>query len=65
MDVAEAPGLFPDSSVELQEGMIITLHPHIISQDGNDGLLMGDTFVVQKTGAKNLSRTECELRQLI
>ena len=64
MDVGEAPGLFPDSPVELKEGMIITIHPHVISQDGKEGLLPGDTFVVQKGGPRNLSRTACELRQI-
>ena len=64
MDVGEAPGLFPDSPVELKEGMIITIHPHVISQDGKEGLLPGDTFVIQKGGARNLSRTACELRQI-
>jgi Xaa-Pro dipeptidase len=64
MDVGEAPGLFPDSPIELKEGMIITIHPHVISQDGKEGLLPGDTFVVQKGGARNLSRTACELRKI-
>ena len=64
MDVGEAPGLFPDSPIELKEGMIITIHPHVISQDGKEGLLPGDTFVVQKGGPRNLSRTACELRQI-
>ena len=64
MDVGEAPGLFPDSPIELKEGMIITIHPHVISQDGKEGLLPGDTFVVEKGGPRNLSRTACEFRKI-
>jgi Xaa-Pro aminopeptidase len=64
MDVGETPGLFPDSPIELKEGMIITIHPHVISQDGKEGLLPGDTFVVEKGGPRNLSRTACEFRQI-
>jgi Xaa-Pro aminopeptidase len=42
--------------------MVITIHPHIMSQDGKEGLLLGDTYVVRENGAQNLSRTLCELK---
>jgi Xaa-Pro aminopeptidase len=64
MDVGENPGLFPDSPIVLKEGMIITLHPHVMSQDGKEGILVGDTFVVGKQGSRRLSKTVSDLNAL-
>ena len=64
MDVGENPGLFADSPVALKEGMIITLHPHVLSQDGKEGILVGDTFVVGKEGPRRFSKTVSDLSAL-
>lgn len=64
MDVGENPGLFPDSPVVLKEGMVITIHPHILSQDGKEGILVGDTFVVGKERPTKLSKTVSDLNAL-
>jgi Xaa-Pro aminopeptidase len=64
MDVGENPGLFADSPVALKEGMIITLHPHVLSQDGKEGILVGDTFVVGKEGPGRFSKTVSDLNAL-
>jgi Xaa-Pro aminopeptidase len=64
MDLGDGIGIFEDSTLELKEGMVITIHPHIITGDGKEGLLLGDTFVVGQNGAWNLSRTKCELKCL-
>ena len=64
MDLGDGIGIFEDSTLEVKEGMVITVHPHIITGDGKEGLLLGDTFVVGQHGALNLSRTECELKCL-
>jgi Xaa-Pro dipeptidase len=64
MDLGDGLGLSEDNSIRLQEGSIITLHPHIMTADGEAGLLMGDTFVVTEAGASNLSRTTCELKSV-
>jgi Xaa-Pro aminopeptidase len=64
MDLGDGIGIFEDSTLELKEGMVITVHPHIITGDGKEGLLLGDTFVVGPNGALNLSRTKCELKCL-
>ena len=64
MDVGENPGLFPDSPIVLKEGMIITIHPHVMSLDGKEGILVGDTFVVGKDGPRRLSRTVSDLHAL-
>ncbi len=62
IDLGDGIGLFEENNLELKDGMVFTVHPHIMSQDGKEGLLLGDTFVVQTGGAKNLSRTVCELK---
>jgi Xaa-Pro dipeptidase len=64
MDLGDGLGLFENNQTELRAGMIITIHPHILSLDGNEGLLFGDTFVVGNEGGQNLSRTICELKCL-
>jgi Xaa-Pro aminopeptidase len=64
MDLGDGMGLFENNHLELKDGMVITVHPHIMSQDGKEGLLLGDTFVVREGGAENLSRTVCELKCL-
>lgn len=60
LDVAESPGFFQDSKVKLRDGMVVTLHPHIMHTDGEKGIFLGDTFVVQEQGARNLSNTSCD-----
>jgi Xaa-Pro dipeptidase len=62
LDLGDGIGIFEESTLELKDGMIITVHPHIMSQDGKEGLLLGDTYVVREKGAQNLSRTLCELK---
>jgi len=64
LDVGEPPGLVQGSTVELREGMVITIHPHVLSQDGKAGIFLGDTFVVEKGGPRNLSRTPCDFPSL-
>jgi Xaa-Pro dipeptidase len=64
MDLGDGVGIFEDSTLELKEGMVITVHPHILTEDGKEGLLLGDTFVIGQNGAQNLSRTNCELKCL-
>jgi Xaa-Pro dipeptidase len=64
MDLGDGLGLFENNQTELKAGMIITIHPHILSLDDKEGLLFGDTFVVGNEGGQNLSRTICELKCL-
>jgi Xaa-Pro dipeptidase len=64
MDLGDGIGIFEDSTLELKEGTVITVHPHILTEDGKEGLLLGDTFVIGRHGARNLSRTVCELKCL-
>jgi Xaa-Pro dipeptidase len=61
-DLGDGIDFFRHNPLELKAGMIITLHPHVLSRDGREGLLIGDTYVVGEDGGKNLSRTTCEMR---
>jgi Xaa-Pro dipeptidase len=62
MDLGDGIGIFEDSTLELKDGMIITIHPHIMTRDGKEGLLLGDTYLVRENGAQNLSRTQYEFK---
>jgi Xaa-Pro aminopeptidase len=64
MDLGDNLGLFEDNPLELKEGMVVTIHPHVMSPDGKEGLLLGDTYVVRPNGGENLSRTTCELKRV-
>lgn len=64
LDVGESPGLFRDSTVELKENMVITIHPQVMTLDGKAGIFLGDTFVVEKGGARNLSHSMCNFESL-
>jgi Xaa-Pro aminopeptidase len=61
LDVAEAPGITPDNELVLAPGMMLTVHPLISWQDGSAGTFVGDTYVVDGTGPRNLSRWPCSL----
>jgi Xaa-Pro aminopeptidase len=63
-DLGDGIDLSIDNTLQIENGMTITLHPHVLSRDGREGLLLGDTFVVEEGGGRNLSRTTCELRSL-
>ena len=57
--VEEGVGLSEDNPLELREGAVITIHPHVMLPDRKEGLLMGDTFVVRG----GVGRTSHEQRQ--
>jgi len=64
LDVGESPPLFQESDLEFKEGMVITIHPHVMSPDGREGIFLGDTFYVEAQGPRNFSRTVSDLRRL-
>lgn len=51
----EYPAIGADSSVELKEGMIFSLHPQVVDADGQVCLYTQDTYRVGKTEGENLS----------
>jgi len=60
MDVGEPPHLTPEEEATIEEGMVITIHPFV--KRNNRGIFTGDTFVVEKNGPRNLSKTKVEFR---
>ena len=64
MDLGDGVGLSEDNPLELKEGAVITIHPHVMLPDRREGLLMGDTYMVRQGGGENLSRTHCELKRV-
>jgi Xaa-Pro aminopeptidase len=63
LDFAESPDLVPDSSIDLKENMIITLHPLILS-DRRGGNLLANTYLLTAKGLENLSNWDSELKVL-
>jgi Xaa-Pro aminopeptidase len=61
LDFAEAPNLVPDSSFQLRENTVITLHPHILT-GGRGGNFLANTYVLTPAGLENLSRWDSELK---
>ena len=57
LDLGDGIGLFPECPIKVKEGMVLTIHPHIMSSDGKQGLLLGDTFVVENSRARNFSNS--------
>ncbi|MEI9851506.1 MAG: Xaa-Pro peptidase family protein [Sphingomonas sp.] len=62
LDVAEAPAISPDNDMIIRPGMVLTIHP-LISRRGDKsaGTFVGDTYVLEAAGPRNLSRWPCSL----
>lgn len=55
IDVLESPWIGRGSQSRFEEGMIASVHPHVVDSSGTYGLYMSDTFVVGQDGARPLS----------
>jgi Xaa-Pro dipeptidase len=64
IDLGDGIGLSEEDPAVLRENSVITIHPHVMSLDDRQGLLIGDTFVVMERGGQSLSHTRCELRRI-
>ena len=56
MTMIEHPRIGEGVDVELREGMVLSMHPHAISADGETCLYMQDTWLVTAAGGVPLSR---------
>jgi len=56
MTMIEFPKIGEGDETELREGMVFSMHPHAISQDGQACLYMQDTWLVGPDGGESLSR---------
>jgi Xaa-Pro aminopeptidase len=55
MTMIEFPKIGEHEEMELQAGMVLSMHPHAISQDGQACLYMQDTWLVTDTGGVPLA----------
>jgi len=55
MTMIEFPKIGEGDETELREGMVFSMHPHAISQDGEACLYMQDTWLVTKDGGVPLA----------
>ena len=55
MTMIEFPKIGEHDETELQAGMVLSMHPHAISQDGKACLYMQDTWLVTEDGGVPLA----------
>jgi Xaa-Pro aminopeptidase len=55
MTMIEFPKIGEGDDTELQAGMVLSMHPHAISQDGRACLYMQDTWLVTEDGGEPLA----------
>ena len=55
MTMIEFPKVGEGVEIELQENMVLSMHPHAIAENGEDCLYMQDTWLVMPTGGVPLA----------
>ncbi|MGH3078131.1 MAG: M24 family metallopeptidase, partial [Gaiellaceae bacterium] len=55
MTMIEFPKVGEGVDTELREGMVFSMHPHAIAQNGEDCLYMQETWLVTEGGGEPLS----------
>ena len=61
MTMIEFPKIGEGVETELEAGMVFSLHPHAISEDGRECLYMQDTWLVTETGGEPLAGLEMKI----
>lgn len=61
LDVMEPPAIVSEDATVLADGMVISLHPHVMNHDGSNGGHIADAYIVRPTGGEPLSRLRHEL----
>jgi Xaa-Pro aminopeptidase len=56
MTMIEHPKIGEGVATELAAGMVFSMHPHVIAENGRDCLYMQDTWLVTEAGGEPLSR---------
>ena len=56
MTMIEHPKIGEGVDTELAAGMVFSMHPHVIAENGRDCLYMQDTWLVTGSGGEPLSR---------
>jgi Xaa-Pro aminopeptidase len=61
MTMIEFPKIGEGVETELEAGMVFSMHPHVISEDGRECLYMQDTWLVTESGGEPLAGLEMRL----
>ncbi len=61
MTMIEFPKIGEGVETELEPGMVFSMHPHAISEDGKECLYMQDTWLVTESGGEPLAGLEMRL----
>jgi Xaa-Pro aminopeptidase len=61
MTMIEFPKIGEGVETELEAGMVFSLHPHAIAEDGRECLYMQDTWLVTETGGEPLAGLEMKI----
>jgi Xaa-Pro aminopeptidase len=61
MTMIEFPKIGEGVETELEAGMVFSMHPHVISEDGRECLYMQDTWLVTEDGGEPLAGLEMRL----
>jgi Xaa-Pro aminopeptidase len=61
MTMIEFPKIGEGVETELEAGMVFSMHPHVISEDGKECLYMQDTWLVTESGGEPLAGLEMRL----
>jgi Xaa-Pro dipeptidase len=61
MTMIEFPKIGEGVETELEAGMVFSMHPHVISEDGKECLYMQDTWLVTEDGGEPLAGLEMRL----
>jgi Xaa-Pro aminopeptidase len=63
MTMIEFPKIGEGVETELEAGMVFSMHPHVISEDGRECLYMQDTWLVTEAGGEPLAGLEMKIFQ--
>jgi Xaa-Pro dipeptidase len=61
MTMIEFPKIGEGVETELEAGMVFSMHPHVISEDGRECLYMQDTWLVTEAGGEPLAGLEMKI----
>jgi Xaa-Pro aminopeptidase len=64
MTMIESPRVGEGIDVELEAGMVFSMHPPAVSEDGRSCLYMQDTWLVTDGGGEPLASLPMEIRQV-
>jgi Xaa-Pro aminopeptidase len=58
LDVVERPQLIVNENQKLLPGMVLTVHPQLVSREDRATVWMGDTYLITEDGSEMLTQTD-------